>query len=200
VPAISLDKLGRDYGERPVLSGLSLTLEEGETLAVLGPNGAGKTTLLRILAGLLRPTTGSATVLGCELPKETWRLRGRVGWLGHEPLLYHDLSARENLAFAAKLHELEPDVAEKRIAELLEAVGLARRGSDPVRDYSRGMVQRAAICRALLHDPELSHLDVEARERVGELIGGGAGRTRVLVTHDPAAAEAEADHILRLDS
>jgi heme exporter protein A len=207
VPAISLDELGRDYGERPVLSGLSLTLEEGETLAVLGPNGAGKTTLLRILAGLLRPTSGKATVLGCELPKETWRLRGRVGWLGHEPLLYRELSARENLAFAARLHEIEPAAAEARIAELLEAVGLARRGSDPVRDYSRGMVQRAAICRALLHDPELllldeplSHLDVEARARVGELIGGGKGRTRVLVTHDPAAAEAEADHILRLDS
>jgi heme exporter protein A len=206
-PAIQLDELVRDYGDRPVLKGVSVSLAPGETLAVLGPNGAGKTTLLRILAGLLRPTGGTARVLGCELPLETWKLRGRVGWLGHEPLLYRDLSARENLAFAARLHGIDPDAAEARIGKLLEVVGLARRGSDRVRDYSRGMVQRAAICRAVLHEPDLllldeplSHLDVDARERVGELIGASPGRTRVLVTHEPASAEAEADHILRLDA
>jgi heme exporter protein A len=207
VSAIALENLGRDYGERPVLRGVSLELAAGETLAVLGPNGAGKTTLLRILAGLLRPTSGDARVLGCDLPKETWKLRGRIGWLGHEPLLYRDLSARENLEFAARLHGIDPERAAGRIEELLGVVGLGRRGGDPVRDYSRGMVQRAAICRAVLHEPDLllldeplSHLDVESRERVGELIGRGNGRTRVLVTHDPAAAEAEADRVLRLDA
>jgi heme exporter protein A len=203
--AIELRSLRRDYGDRPVLRDVTLELDRGETLAVLGPNGAGKTTLLRILAGLLRPSGGEARVLGAALPRESWRLRGRVGWLGHEPLLYRDLSARENLAFAARLHGLDRARAARRSEELLELVGLSRRGDDRVRDYSRGMVQRAAICRAVLHEPELllldeplSHLDVEAREMVETLIGAGSGRTRVLVSHDHEAASAEADQVLRL--
>ncbi|MFN2612824.1 MAG: ABC transporter ATP-binding protein [Solirubrobacterales bacterium] len=203
--AIELRSLRREFGERPVLHGVDFELGRGKTLAVLGPNGAGKTTLLRILAGLLRPSGGEARVLGAELPRESWRLRGRIGWLGHEPLLYRDLSARENLAFAARLYGLESGHAERRAEELLELVGLARRGSDRVRDYSRGMLQRVAICRAVLHEPELllldeplSHLDVEARERVKALIGAGGERTRVLVSHDHEAAVAEADHVLRL--
>jgi heme exporter protein A len=203
--AIVLDGLRREYGDRLVLRDVSLELRVGETLAVLGPNGAGKTTLLRILAGLLRPSGGGAVVLGAELPRESWRLRGRIGWIGHEPLLYRDLSARENLAFAARLHGLEPGAAGERVEALLAAVGLSRRGGDRVRDYSRGMVQRAAICRALLHEPELllldeplSHLDAEARERVEALIGPAPGRTRVLVSHDHEAAIAVADGVLRL--
>src|SRR5881275_530306 len=96
-PAIELEDLGRAYGERVALAGVTLTLEEGRTLAVFGANGAGKTTLLRILATLLRPHRGSARVLGAELPREGWRARGRVGFLGHDPLLYRDLSPRENL-------------------------------------------------------------------------------------------------------
>ncbi len=204
-PAIALEDLAREYGERPVLRGVSLSLPAGQTLAVLGPNGAGKTTLLRILAGLLRPSGGGARVLGAELPRESWKLRGRIGWLGHEPLLYRDLTARENLVFAARLHGIAPAAAESRIGELLEVVGLGRRGADRIRDYSRGMIQKAAICRAVLHEPELllldeplSHLDTDSREAVGALIGPGNGRTRVLVSHDLEAAEAEADSVLRL--
>src|SRR5881275_2732041 len=105
-PAIELEDLGRAYGERTALSGVSLDLAPGRTLAVFGANGAGKTTLLRILATLLRPHAGEARVLGCRLPREAWKARGRIGLLSHEPLLYRDLSARENLRFHAQLHDV----------------------------------------------------------------------------------------------
>ncbi len=106
-PAIALAALRRDFGERTALDGISLELGEGESLVVLGPNGAGKTTLLRILATLLRPSGGEARVLGCPLPGEAWKLRGKIGFLGHEPLLYRDLSGRENLRFHARLHGID---------------------------------------------------------------------------------------------
>ena len=120
--AIELADLGRAYGERVALAGVTLSLEEGETLAVFGANGAGKTTLLRILATLLRPHRGTARVFGHELPREGWAVRGRLGFLGHQPLLYRDLTARENLRFHARLH----DVRAERIDTLLDAVGHAR--------------------------------------------------------------------------
>jgi heme exporter protein A len=204
--AIELRGLRRDFGERPVLRDVSVGLGSGETLVVVGPNGAGKTTLLRILAGLLRPGGGEVTVLGCELPAQTVRLRGRVGWLGDEPLLYRDLSARENLRFAARLNGLDAEASETRIETLLDAVGLAARADDRIREYSAGMVQRAAVCRAVLHEPELllldeplSHLDSDARRLVEPLLGPAEGRTRILVSHEPGA-EREGEHVLRLPS
>ena len=196
-PAIELGGLGRRYGERTALAGVTLTLARGATLAVLGPNGAGKSTLLRILATLLRPHEGTVRVLGAALPDEAWSVRGRIGYLGHEPLLYRDLSARENLLLHARLHR----VAEERVGELLEAVGLGRRGDDPVHTYSRGMVQRAAVARAVLHDPELllldepkANLDPSAAEVLEPLL---AGRTRVFTSHDPREAQT-ADEVLGL--
>jgi heme exporter protein A len=120
VAAIELEGLERCYGERVALTGVTVSVREGETLAVLGANGAGKTTLLRVLAGLLRPHGGTARVLGAELPRETWRVHGRVGFLGHEPLLYRDLSGRENLRYHARLH----DVNGGRVEELLAATGM----------------------------------------------------------------------------
>src|SRR3954451_4407760 len=117
--AIELADGGRAYGERVALAGGTLELEAGRTLAVFGANGGGKTTLLRILATLLSPHRGSVRVLGRELPREGWAVRGRVGFLGHAPLLYRDLTARENLRFHARLHGAEP----ARIALLLDAVG-----------------------------------------------------------------------------
>ncbi len=105
--AIELRGLRHEFGERTALEGVDLTLGAGETLLVLGSNGAGKTTLLRILATLLRPSAGEVEVLGCPLPREAWRLRGRIGYLGHEPLLYRDLSGRENLRFHARLHGID---------------------------------------------------------------------------------------------
>jgi heme exporter protein A len=203
--AVAVAGLRRDFGERPALDGVGFRLGEGETLAVLGPNGAGKTTLLRILATLLRPSAGEVRVLGCALPREAWRLRGRVGLLGHEPLLYRELSGRENLRFHASLHGLEGAAAEARIATLLEAVGMERRAEDRVAELSAGMRQRLAICRCVLHEPQLllldepdSHLDEEGRGLARELIGPGSGRTRVVVTHDAERALEEADQVLRL--
>src|SRR5215212_9949172 len=149
--AVALEGVGRAYGERVALRDVSFALPPGATVAVFGANGAGKTTLLRILAGLLRPHAGRATVLGTQ-PELA---RGRIGLLAHEPLLYRDLSARENLRFHSRLH----GVSEARGGELLEAVGMARRGDEPVASLSRGMAQRVAICRAVLHRPELLLLD-----------------------------------------
>src|SRR3954469_13445910 len=199
--AIELADVGRAYGERVALAGVTLALEEDETLAVFGANGAGKTTLLRILATLLRPHRGSARVLGSELPREGWAVRGRIGFLGHDPLLYRDLSARENLRFHARLH----DVPAARVDELLDAVGLRRRAEDPVHTFSRGMVQRLAVARAVLHDPELllldeprANLDPAAAALVEPLVGAASGRTRVVTSHDPAGGLAEADLALGL--
>ncbi len=202
--AIALARLRRDYGERTALRDLTLELREGQTLAVLGPNGAGKTTLLRILATLLRPTAGEVSVLGCALPGEAWKARGRIGYLGHEPLCYRDLTCAENLRFQARLHGLE-EGAEERIGELLDRVRMSRWAGELVRNLSAGMVQRLAVCRAVLHDPELllldeprSHLDPEAATLVEPLIGRAAKRTRVLVTHEIEAGLAEGDRVLAL--
>ncbi len=172
---------------------------------MLGPNGAGKTTLLRVLATLLRPSGGEARVLGCSLPGEAWKLRGRIGYLGHEPLLYRDLTGYENLLFHAKLHHIPGAEAESRIARLLGAVRMERRADERVAELSAGMRQRLAICRCVLHEPELllldepdSNLDAESRELVRTLIGPDGARTRVLVTHDPERFQPEADQVLRL--
>jgi heme exporter protein A len=206
-PALSLAGLRRDYGERTALDGVGLTLARGETLLVLGPNGAGKTTLLRILATLLRPSGGEVRALGCSLPPEAWKLRGRIGLLGHEPLLYRDLSGRENLLFHARLHGIGAEAAEARIAELLAAVGMERRAGERVDELSAGMRQRLAICRCVLHEPELllldepdSNLDADGRQLARALIGPAERRTRVIVSHDPERFEPEADQVLRLEA
>ena len=200
-PAIELAGLTRRYGERVALQDVTLTLPAGATLVVFGPNGAGKSTLLRVLATLLRPHAGTVRVLGRSLPDEGWAVRGRIGLLGHAPLLYRDLSGRENLAFHARLH----GVALERAWELLERVGLSARADDKVHTYSRGMVQRLAVCRAVLHDPEVllldeprANLDPAAAELVEPLIGASSGRTRIVTSHDPAGGLAEADLALGL--
>ena len=198
---IRLEGVERRFGERVALSGVSVRVEAGQTLVVLGPNGAGKTTLLRVLAGLLRPHAGSATVLGTELPKESWKLRGKIGLLAHEPLLYRELTARENLRFQARLH----DVPLGRIDDVLAQVGMTDRANDPVAELSRGMVQRVAAARAVLHDPPLllldepwAGLDPGAVELLDPVIGPASGKTRVVVTHDVSRGLAEADVTLGL--
>ena len=201
MPAIELEGLERRYGERVALAGVSVRVEEGQTLAVLGANGAGKTTLLRVLAGLLRPHGGVARVLGAELPEETWKVHGKVGYLGHEPLLYRELTGRENLTYHARLH----GVNGARVDEALRSVGMERRADEPLRELSRGMVQRLAAARAVLHRPPLllldeprAGLDPAAAELLEPLIGRASGRTRVLVTHDVERALEEADVALGL--
>ena len=199
--AIALEGVVRRYGERLALDGVTVAIEEGQTLGVFGSNGAGKTTLLRVLATLLRPHAGTACVLGAELPGDAWKVRGRVGFLGHEPLLYRDLTPRENLRFHAELY----GVARERVDELLGAVGMERRADDPVHNLSRGMVQRVATARAVLHDPPVllldeprAHLDPAAAQLLEPLIGRASGRTRVLVTHDVEGGLAESDVVLGL--
>jgi heme exporter protein A len=211
VAALEVEGLTRHYGEREALGDVSLSLGEGQTLVVFGPNGAGKTTLLRVLATLLRPHAGSVRVLGSSLPDEAWAVRGRVGMLGHEPLLYRELTARENLRFHARLH----GVGEQRVQELLDAVAMGTRANEPLRTLSRGMVQRVAVARAVLHDPELllldephSNLDPAAIELVAPLIGAATDtaaelppalrRTRVICSHDPGGDIAQADVVLGL--
>jgi heme exporter protein A len=201
VAAIELERLERRYGERVALADVSVRVEEGQTLAVLGGNGAGKTTLLRVLAGLLRPHGGTVRVLGAALPAERWKLPAQVGYLGHEPLLYRELSGRENLRYHADLH----GVGRSRVDELLAAVGMERRADDPVRDLSKGLVQRLAAARAVLHQPALllldeprANLDPAASELLEPLIGRASGCTRVLVSHDVEGALAEADVSLGL--
>jgi heme exporter protein A len=181
--AIELDGLVRRYGERTALDGVSVTVPAGATLVVFGPNGAGKSTLLRVLATLLRPQGGTARVLG------------------NEPLLHRDLTARENLRFHARLH----GVAFDRIDALLDQVGLALRGDEPIRELSRGMVQRVAACRAVLHEPDVllldeptANLDPAAADALEPLVGRSSGRTRVVTSHDPARGLAEADVVLGL--
>src|SRR4051794_2003028 len=197
-PAVACEGVGRAYGDRVVLRDVSFAVPEGATLAVFGPNGAGKTTLLRILATLLRPHAGEARVLGRPVPKDGWAVRGRLGLLAHDPLLYRDLTARENLRYHARLHGVAPG----RVEELLDAVGMHLRGDEPVRTLSRGMTQRVAVCRAVLHEPELllldepyANLDPGGTALVAPLLGGG---TRVLISHDVEAGLADADHVLGL--
>jgi heme exporter protein A len=200
-PAIELRGLARHFGERTALRDVSLTVAAGTTLAVLGRNGAGKTTLLRILASLLRPHEGEIRLFGEPLPAGAHLVRGQLGLLGHEPLLYRDLTGRENLVYHARLHRIEPE----RVEEVLEAVQMERRASDPVRLLSRGMIQRLAVARAVLHRPRLllldepkANLDPAASALIEPLIGRESGATRVLTSHDPRAALAEADVVLAL--
>jgi len=199
--ALALRGAGRRYGERTALRDVSLELEAGRTLVVFGPNGAGKTTLLRLLATLLRPHAGEVCVLGHPLPEDGYAVRGRIGFLGHEPLLYRELSGRENLRFHARLHR----VAAERVDVVLDAVGMLARASDPVAELSRGMIQRLAIARAVLHEPvlllldePLANLDPAAAAQVAPLIGPGSGRTRVVTSHDPAGGLKDADLALGL--
>jgi heme exporter protein A len=201
-PAIELNGLARRFGERIVLRDVSVRVPAGATLAVLGRNGAGKSTLLRILATLLRPHGGEVSVLGERLPRRAFAVRGRLGLLAHDPLLYRDLSGRENLGYHARLHGVGLD----RVEEVLDAVAMRERADEPVRLLSRGMVQRLAVCRAVLHRPRLllldeplANLDPAATGLVAPLIGRESETTRVLTSHDPRAALAEADLVLGLE-
>ncbi|MBT3260375.1 MAG: ABC transporter ATP-binding protein, partial [Deltaproteobacteria bacterium] len=150
---IKVRKLVKRFGLKTVLRGMDFSVDDGEFVALIGPNGAGKTTFLRILASLARPSMGAVNVAGFQLPKDAADVRRRLGVVSHQPLLYVDLTATENLKFYGRMYNL-PDV-DTRINEVLEMVGLASRRDDLVRTYSRGMQQRLAIGRAVLHDPSV---------------------------------------------
>lgn len=199
--AVSVDNLTRYYGERAALHDVSFDLPAGQTLVVFGSNGAGKSTLLRILATLLRPHSGEINVLGEELPKDSWAVRGRIGLIGHDPMVYRDLTARENLRFTAKLH----NISLEEVDRILERVDLDTRADEPVRHFSRGMTQRLATARALLPDPDLllldeplANLDPGAALLLEPFIGAAPHHTRVIVTHDIDYGIEQGDLILGL--
>lgn len=149
--------LSKAFGFRPVLRGLTFTIARGSTVALMGTNGAGKTTLLRILATLSKASAGELLIGGWSLPTEAMAVRAQLGYVGHQPLLYDDLTAAENLAFFAKIYGVVD--APARIATVLARVGLTARSRDQVRSFSRGMQQRLAVARAMLHDPSIFLLD-----------------------------------------
>jgi heme exporter protein A len=179
-------------------------LGDGECLAVLGPNGAGKSTLLRTLATLLRPDEGTLTVTGHALPDGARRARGLIGYLGHDPLLYLDLTAWQNLELFADLYGV-PSPRE-RVEEGLARVGLLGRAFDPVRSFSRGMAQRLGLARLMLHRPVLllldepyAGLDAPGATLLDEVMAEARGtRGVVLVTHDVERAVGLADRLLVL--
>ena len=190
---ITVRKLVKRFGLKPVLRGMDFSVESGEFVALLGPNGAGKTTFLRILASLSRPTLGIVNIAGYSLPGQAAAVRRRLGVVSHLPLLYGDLTAEENLRFYARMYNVA--LAEKRISEVLEMVGLASRRRDLVRTFSRGMQQRLAIGRAVLHDPEVmlfdephTGLDQDACQMLDTVLREVAarGRTVVMTSHDLA--------------
>ncbi len=194
-PALEAVGLERAYGPVRAIRGVDLTLGAGEVLMVLGPNGAGKTTLLRLLAGLIKPSSGEVRVVGTRLRPGEPESRRPIGFLSHHSLLYDDLTLLENLAFAARLYGLNNP--ERRAREALAGFGLAERSGDLPRDLSRGLEQRAAIARALLHDPAVllldepfTGLDTGSAQLLRTLLRERClgGRAVVLVTHHPAEA------------
>jgi heme exporter protein A len=193
---IEVNKLIKRFGLKTVLRGLDFEVQPGEFVALLGPNGAGKTTFLRILATLSRPSMGDVKVAGYHLPHQAAQVRARLGVVSHMPLLYEDLTAEENLRFYARMYGISKK--EERITEVLGMVGLETRRRDLVRTFSRGMQQRLAIGRAVLHDPEVmlfdepyTGLDQDASSMLDEVLRSVAaqGRTVVMTSHDLTRAE-----------
>lgn len=193
---IIVKKLVKRFGLKTVLRGVDFEVQPGEFVALLGPNGAGKTTFLRILASLSRPSLGEVRVANYRLPHQAASVRARLGVVSHLPLLYGDLTAEENLQFYARMYNVEN--SEARITEVLDLVGLESRRRDLVRTFSRGMQQRLAIGRAVVHDPEVmlfdepyTGLDQDASSMLDEVLQSVAakGRTVVMTSHDLARAE-----------
>ena len=193
---IEVKKLVKRFGLKSVLRGLDFDVQPGEFVALLGPNGAGKTTFLRILASLSSPSMGQVNIAGYNLPKQAAAVRARLGVVSHLPLLYNDLTAEENLLFYARMYGIQN--SGERITEVLEMVGLKKRRLDLVRTFSRGMQQRLAIGRAVLHDPDVmlfdepyTGLDQDASSMLDEVLQTVAqqGRTVVMTSHDLARTE-----------
>ncbi len=188
--AIETKKLTKVFGDRKALDRVSIEVPEGAFLSIFGPNGAGKTTLVRTLATLSRATSGTALVAGFDAKEEPDKVREHIGLISHNPMLYPDLTAMENLMFTAQLYGVVN--AEERVRELLRAVELDHRRFDVVRTFSRGMTQRLSIARALMNDPDVVFLDepyagldphaVEIFDGLIEQLRDG--RTFIMVSHD----------------
>lgn len=206
-PLVQASGLVKRYGFRAVLRGLDFAVPPGQSVALMGANGAGKSTLLRLMVGLSRPDGGSLTVGGWTMPYEAAHVRAHLGFVAHKPLLYDGLTARENLVFFGQLYGLGGADLDQRAEELLALVGLKKRAFDTVRGFSRGMLQRLSIARALLHRPDLllldepfTGLDLTGAALLETLItdARAAGHTVLIATHDPAHALALADRVVVL--
>jgi len=204
-PAVQLFDVSKSIDERPILCNVSFVMPAATFAVVLGANGSGKSTLLRIIATLSAPSSGDIRLFGEIAGTTSIELRRRIGLIGDQPMLYRDLSARENLEFFARLYRVADPVA--RANEMLGMIGLSHRRNDPVRQFSRGMIQRVAIARALLHDPDLILADepfagldapsIEALEHLLEQLRD-AGKTILLVNHDIDQSLRIADHAVVL--
>lgn len=188
---IEVKKVVKHFGLKPVLRGVDFRVEEGEFVALVGPNGAGKTTFLRILASLSKPNMGAISIAGYQLPGQAAAVRKVLGVVSHQPLLYGELTAEENLKFYARMYDLAE--VRDRVEEVLTMVGLKARRRDLLRQFSRGMQQRLAIARAILHDPAVllfdephTGLDQEAAAMLDGVLKEVAaeGRTVVMTSHD----------------
>ena len=195
-PLIEVDHLIKRFGPKVVLRNLDFQARGGEFVALLGPNGAGKTTFLRILSSLSGPTMGRVRIAGHELPRQAAAVRRRLGVVSHMPLLYGDLTAEENLRFYGRMYDIAR--IDEQISKILDLVGLAGRRRDLVRTFSRGMQQRLAIGRAVLHDPDVllldephTGLDQDACEMLDAVLRQVAarGRTVVMTSHDLSRVE-----------
>lgn len=202
VPAIEIRSAGRTFGERVALQPLDLAIPQGEVFGLLGPNGSGKTTTLRILATLIRPTTGGAAILGRDVVDEAMAVRRCIGVMPEKPSLYERLSARDNLAFWADVHGVERPA--EAVSSALDFVGLGERANERVGQLSKGWRQRVALARAIVHRPKVLLLDepssgldpsaATAMERmIRELVAGGA--TVLMNTHRLAEAERLCDRV-----
>lgn len=199
---ISVQNLYKRFGRKTVLRGIELSVGEGQVMALLGANGAGKTTLLRLISGLSKPDRGEIRLAGVTFGRAGHELRRYIGLVSHAPLLYDNLTAEENLQFFARMYDLQSPTA--RIESVLRAVDLWPRRRDPVRTYSRGMVQRLAIGRAILHNPPVllldepdTGLDQASADMLHDLIRqlGAANRAILLSTHNLDRAVEWADSV-----
>jgi heme exporter protein A len=190
VPSLQAKDLVRAFGARRAVNGVSLTLQAGDCLALFGPNGAGKTTLLRMLGGLLRPTSGSAAIDGIPLPGDE-AVRGRVGLVSHQTMLYDALTARENVEFAARMYGVDSPRA--AASEVLDQLGAASFADVRVQSLSRGMQQRVSVARAIVHRPSVlladepfTGLDTAGAAALTGMLSSlrESGATVVIVTHN----------------
>ncbi len=189
---IEVERLSKVFGLLPALQNLDFTVARGEFVLLLGANGSGKSTLLRLLSGLSKPTAGAIRIGGWEMPREAMAIRPHIGLVAHRPLLYENLTARENLSFFGKLYGIEANECDARSQALLQQVGLSRRADSLARAFSRGMKQRLSIARALLHQPDIllldepySGLDQAAAEALDGALATARreARTIILSTH-----------------
>lgn len=201
---VEVKSVTKAFGMRKALDDVTFSLPEGAFLSVFGPNGAGKTTLLRVLSTLVRPNAGQVLICGADAKEDPDKIRERIGMISHASMLYPDLTAEENLLLYAELYGVSNPQA--RVRELLDAVGLSHRRLDAVRTFSRGMVQRVSIARALVHDPQVvlldepySGLDPHAVEIFDQLIASVRGnRTFVMVSHDLQKGYEMCTHVLMM--